>query len=196
MAIVKSATGAEKNALLSTLTLAFGSDPMIRWMLPNPHVYIANFPEFAHAFGGAAFEHGSAYCTEGYLGACLWLPPTIEPDFEKLIGMMYPLAPDGIKEDMVKVAEISEGFHPDEPHWYLPLIGVDPIGQGKGQGSILMKHALERCDNENKIAYLESSNPRNISLYERFGFKVTGEIQSGSSPTIWPMLRKPQPDKE
>ncbi|MCA1748539.1 MAG: hypothetical protein LC634_03060 [Sphingomonadales bacterium] len=38
-------------------------------------------------------------------------------------------------------------------------------------------------------AYLESSNPRNISLYLRHGFEIVGEIQHGSSPVMTPMLR-------
>jgi hypothetical protein len=75
---------------------------------------------------------------------------------------------DDIKADMPKIFEQMEKFHPTEPHWYLPMIGVDPA----------------------RHAYLESSNPRNISLYKRHGFEVIGEIQSGSSPTVRPMLRK------
>nr|WP_257785612.1 GNAT family N-acetyltransferase [Pedobacter steynii] len=66
-------------------------------------------------------------------------------------------------------------FHPTEPHWYLPMIGVDPAHQGAGVGSALM---------------IESSNPKNISLYKRHGFEVIGTIQSGNSPVLRPMLRK------
>lgn len=79
--------------------------------------------------------------------------------------------------------------HPDEPVWYLPLIAVDPTHQGKGIGSALVKAALKRIDEEGLPAYLESSNPRNISLYERHGFAVTGETQVGSSPVVTPMYR-------
>jgi ribosomal protein S18 acetylase RimI-like enzyme len=57
-------------------------------------------------------------------------------------------------------------------------------------GAALMTEALKAVDRDGSIAYLESSNPRNISLYERFGFEVIGEIQSGSSPVVRPMLRK------
>jgi len=74
-------------------------------------------------------------------------------------------------------------------HWYLPAIGVDPRGQGKGYGSALLAHSLEVCDRAHEAAYLESTNPLNIHLYERFGFEVIGEIQAGRSPTIVPMLR-------
>ena len=81
--------------------------------------------------------------------------------------------------------------HPHEPHWYLPLIAADPNWIGQGLGALLMKHALRRCDEQGVVAYLESSNPRNISLYQRHGFQITGRIQSGASPALTPMLRRP-----
>ena len=67
-----------------------------------------------------------------------------------------------------------------EPHWYLPMIGVDPAKQGNGYGSALLKHALERCDGEGKLAYLESSSPKSVPLYQRHGFQLVGTIQVGS----------------
>jgi ribosomal protein S18 acetylase RimI-like enzyme len=74
----------------------------------------------------------------------------------------------------------------------LPLIGVDPAQQNKGYGGALMRHALIECDRDKKLAYLESTNPKNISLYERHGFEALGTIQVGTSPPIVPMLRKPR----
>jgi ribosomal protein S18 acetylase RimI-like enzyme len=82
--------------------------------------------------------------------------------------------------------------HPTGPHWYLPMIGVDPGCQGKGYGSALMQHALTRCDQENKLAYLETSNTRNIDLYKRYGFGLLSTIQIGSAPSVFPMLRQPR----
>ena len=72
------------------------------------------------------------------------------------------------------------------------MIGVGPAKQGKGCGSALLKHALEGCDCDNRLAYLESSNPQNIPLYERHGFEVLDTISVRSSPPLFPMLRKPR----
>ena len=71
----------------------------------------------------------------------------------------------------------------------LPMIAADPSQTGRGLGAALMKHALEIVDEAGLPAYLESSNPRNISLYERHGFEVMGEIQTVSSPVMTPMYR-------
>ena len=79
--------------------------------------------------------------------------------------------------------------HPETEHWYLPAMGVDPLHQGKGYGSALIERGLEICDHNHVAAYLESTNPMNIPLYQRFGYEVVGEIQAGSSPTITPMFR-------
>jgi ribosomal protein S18 acetylase RimI-like enzyme len=104
--------------------------------------------------------------------------------------VMQDNVPRAILPDLMGVFEQMERYHPKEPHWYLPLIGVDPACQGQGHGSTLMRHAVDRCDREGLPAYLESSNPRNISLYLRHGFEIMGEIQGGASPRMTPMYRK------
>ena len=55
-----------------------------------------------------------------------------------------------------------------------------------------MSHAVARSDKDGLPAYLESSNPKNISLYERHGFEVMGKIQVGAGPLVTPMLRRPR----
>ena len=187
---IKTAGSNDAAGVIGVITLAFSSDPMARWSSPDPGTYLATFPSLVRAFGGEALTAGTAYFAEGYAGAALWLPPGIHPDEQTMIELVEKMAPEAIKADMFTIFELMDKFHPKEPHWYLPMIGVDPTRQGNGVGSSLMKHSLEICDRDNLIAYLESSNPRNISLYERYGFKVIGEIQSGSSPVVRPMLRE------
>jgi ribosomal protein S18 acetylase RimI-like enzyme len=83
-------------------------------------------------------------------------------------------------------------YHPDGPHWYLPMIGVTPGHQGHGYGSLLLEHAVARCDREGLPAYLESTSPRSVGLYRRHGFEVVAEIRVGNAPPIFPMLRTPR----
>ena len=165
---------------------------MARWSSPDPAKYLEVMPQLARAFGGNAFAHGTADCLDGYVGAATWLPPGVEPDTDRLMSIMQENTPRAIMPDMTQVFEQMENYHPSEPHWYLPIIGVDPAHHGKGLGSALMRHALARCDADHLPAYLESSNPKNIPLYQRHGFEIIGNIQVGSSPTLVPMLRKPR----
>jgi GNAT superfamily N-acetyltransferase len=187
----KAATVAERDAVTAILTLAFSGDPASRWTWPDPKAYLDAFPHFALAFGGAAFEKGSALRV-GSAGAALWLPPGTAPDEAALNDLMMRTADAATAVDGPQLMQQMASHHPKEPHWYLPLLGVDPAQQNKGVGSALLRHVTDRCDRDGVLAYLESSNPRNIPLYERHGFVILGRAQSGGSPVITPMLRKPQ----
>jgi ribosomal protein S18 acetylase RimI-like enzyme len=179
----------EREEVLSTAILGFGSDPLVRWMWPHANNYLDARIAF-NAFCGRAIDAGSAYVTPEFEGVALWLPPGIEPDEETMMAELTRTVSNEVLDFAIGVFEAMSEYHPQDPCWYLPVIGVDPAFQGKGFGSALMKHALKRCDDERMTAYLESSNPRNIPLYERHGFSVIGKIQIGSSPTIHPMIRE------
>ena len=184
---------ADELAAIDSIVLAFAADPVTRWSWPDSHQYLTSMPQVARAFGGRAFGHDSAYRTDGYAGVALWLPPGVTPDDAALGDIMQRTVAASIRDDVFAVFEQMAKYHPSEPHWYLPLIGVDPVHQGHGHGNFLMTHALQRCDSDRLPAYLESTNPRNISLYRRHGFEALGEIQVGSSPPLVPMLRRPRP---
>ena len=182
-------TEGDRKSVVDVITLGFGSDPMARWTLPDPSLYLAVMPELIDAFGGKAFELGSAYCVDSVAGAALWLPPGTEPDGDRLSALIARYGAASIQADVSGVLEQMATYHPHEPHWYLPLIAVDPAYQGGGLGGALLKAALARCDADGLPAYLESSNPRNITLYQRHGFEILGRIQVGKSPVVTPMLR-------
>jgi len=189
---VKTATESDINGVIDALKLAFVSDPVARWFWPAPQNYFSNFFEFAMAFGGKAFDQKSAYYVGDYSGAALWLPNGVDPDVDTMMRIMNTSSSKEAQIDGPAVFEKMASFHPHEPHWYLPILGVDPLHHGKGLGTALMKHATAMFDRENTVAYLESSNERNISLYKRHGFELLSTIQVNTSPSIFPMVRKPK----
>lgn len=192
--VVETATPADEAAVLAILTLAFGGDPASRWTWPEPKVFLEAFPRFARAFGGSAFALGTAHRV-GLAGAALWLPPGQGPDDAAIGSLMQETAHLQTAVDGPAVMQRMASFHPREPHWYLPLLGIDPLHQGKGIGGALLRHVTEQCDRDGMPAFLESSNLRNVSLYQRHGFEVQGIVQVGQSPTFVPMLRRPRPPR-
>ena len=190
--IKTSASASDEASTIDVLVRAFSEDPVAQWIWPDSQQYQMYFPSFVRVFGGKAFTYGSAYYVDGYAAAALWLPPDVLPDEYTLISIFQRTVSKQTQKDVFTVFDQMGRYHPSEPHWYLPLMGVDPLKQGKGLGSELMKHALVQCDQDNnKPAYLESSNPRNIPFYERYGFELLSTIQIGTSPHIFPMLRRP-----
>ena len=185
-------TASDEDRAVAMLVLAFGADPACRWAWPDPRQYFAGFPDFVRALGGRAFGHGSAHCLPGHLGAALWLPPGVHPDEDAIVDVIQRTVAEEQRDAMFAVAEQMDRFHPNEPHWYLPFIGVDPGHQRKGYGSELLRHTLAACDRGGVPAYLESTNPTNTRLYERHGFEAIGTIKVGTAPPIVPMVRVPR----
>jgi ribosomal protein S18 acetylase RimI-like enzyme len=179
----------DKARLLQTIVLGFSADPMARWASPDAAVYLDRRAEFFDAFGGAAFDHGTAFVADDGAAVATWLPPGVESNGELLSAIMAEQTPESRMAEMDALFARMEQFHLREPHWYLPLIAADPARQGQGLGTALMEAAIAHVDADGRPAYLESSNPRNIPLYERFGFERIGEIQTETSPVLTPMVR-------
>jgi GNAT superfamily N-acetyltransferase len=176
---------------IATLTLAFSSDPAARWSWPDSDVFLESFPAFALALGGAAFANGGAYADEDFHAVALWLTPGAEVDEAALQRLFTRSLPAERQAETFDLFGRMDELKPKERHWHLPLIGVDPAAQGRKLGAQLLEPALARCDADGVLAYLESSNTRNIPFYERLGFRAQGALQIGGSPTITPMLREP-----
>jgi GNAT superfamily N-acetyltransferase len=190
-AAVEVASEKEADQCIALIVLAFAGDPAARFLYPDPTIYIDCFPRFVRAFGGNAFAAGSAHFVDG-AAVALWLPPQTSGNDEALMALFEETVPSGHRERVLAIVEEMGAYHPHEPHWYLPLIGTDPPKQGRGYGSLLLAHVTSICDLDGLPAYLESSNPRNIPLYQRHGFERLGTIQVGDSPPITPMLRVPR----
>jgi ribosomal protein S18 acetylase RimI-like enzyme len=180
----------QRSLTCAIMSASFIADPIMRWLFPNPETFLAVFHDFASAFGGRAIDHGTGFIVNDFSGAALWLPPGVESDSETMEQIMVGNACPAALEDAEGFIEQMASFHPhDDDCWYLSMIGVDAARQGSGFGAALMKHTLQEIDKRGCMAYLESSNPRNVSLYQRHGFEVVGSIQSGGSPTMIPMIR-------
>jgi GNAT superfamily N-acetyltransferase len=173
---------ADVERAVAVIVLVFSADPVAH--IPTRGSISRCFrPSCARL--AKAFAEGTAHHVNSYAGAALWLPPGIDPDQAALEATL----PVGREAELTAVFEEMARYHPNEPHWYLPLIGVDPAHQRKGCGAALLRETLRRCDRDHLPAYLESTNPANIKLYQAHGFEVLGTIHAGSSPPLFPMLR-------
>lgn len=89
--------------------------------------------------------------------------------------------------------ETAAKHTPQEPHWYLAVIGADPAAQGQGHGAALLRSGLAKADAAGLPAYLESTKPSNLPFYEHFGFTVREELLlPGDGPVLWAMWREPR----
>jgi ribosomal protein S18 acetylase RimI-like enzyme len=178
------------------LAAAFVDDPLMSWVLASDHAArLENVKTWMRGDVIAALGYGHAYIDVEGQGVALWSPP--EKNFydnDALTAEMFELVAGAEPEraDIVAEGLLAIGEHfPDATCFYLAIVGVAPEGRGAGVGGRLISRVLDICDEEGIDAYLESSNSRNVGLYERLGFEVTAEVQMPEDgPIIRPMYRK------
>lgn len=179
----------ERDPVMDILALAFSTDPAVRYMFPTAATYLASFNRLATAMAGGALAAGTAWVADDGAAAALWLAPGAGADKDAIIALVGETVAPERQAVLGALGDEMEAFHPEEPHWYLSMIGVDPSRQGQGLGAALLKAGLARCDADGLPAYLESSSPKNVPLYERHGFEVIGLIRPGDHPGLIPMYR-------
>jgi ribosomal protein S18 acetylase RimI-like enzyme len=194
--------------LSHVLGRAFYDDPVAMWIMPEDDFRFAHLNRFFgtvtrhHHLAGGGVEVArdeSAIGASAIAAVSLWDPPGRWKQTPREQLMMAPsfISGFGLRRNLGRklnqLLELMKRHHPEEPHWYLAVIGSDPAVRGKGFGQVLMRSRLDRVDAEHAPAYLESSKPENVPYYQRFGFEVTGEIVlPGGGPTLWPMWRAPR----
>ena len=114
------------------------------------------------------------------------------PTFSQLGILLKCVVRNGVNglSRWLTVLRRFEKRHPKDTHYYLEFIGVDPTQQGRGLGSSLLDDLSSRADQENAGCYLETSNPRNVPLYQRFGYDTVAEEEIIGVNT-WFMWRSP-----
>jgi len=182
----------EQARAIAVEVMAFCADPVVRWCLPDPQKYIEDFARYVEAFMAPSFAHDTVDVAGDFAGIAFWLPAGVEVDFDAITEVSREVTVPSRRDELESLWEQMDAYHPAEPHWYLAKIAVDPSCQSCGIGSALLLYRLRHCDALGVPAYVESSNPANLSFYERHGFEPLGSIQAGSSPPICPMLRSPR----
>ena len=197
MNAVRDVTAADADPLAAVLGRAFADDPVWQWMFPRRPERMAVM--FAMLLHHAHLPNGVSELAERngrVLAGALWDPPgrwriSASAQIRQLPSLLRVLG--GRTFAVLRGLGEIERAHPIEPHWYLAVLGTDPRAQGNGLGSALLRSRLNRCDDRRFPAYLESSKESNIPYYERFAFRVTGEIRlPGGGPRVWAMWRDPQ----
>ncbi|HEX6487740.1 MAG TPA: GNAT family N-acetyltransferase [Candidatus Dormibacteraeota bacterium] len=192
---VRKATPADVPTLARTLAAAFFDDPVFSWLIP-PRAR-SREKRFLAMFNGLAASYaakGHSYLAGDDAAAAMWAPPgKWETPIGDILGSLVPFV-GALRlraiHSLITLGAV-EGAHPKEPpHWYLGYLGTVPARQGQGLGGELLREVLTGVDEAGLPAYLESSNPRNLTLYQRHGFEVVEELHPPlGCPPIYRMWR-------
>lgn len=175
------------------LAEAFCADPVMEWISHDPA-----YPKWMWLLlVPLLLSYGEVYVTRDGLGTALWLPPGVSRDMlPNLNGLLSSLGRFGLGAmfRLFQFMSMLERHHPTESHYYLFALGVRASARGRGIGSALLSHMLTECDRRGVGAYVESSDQRNLTLYERHGFEVQRKVTlPRRGPALWLMYRRPHP---
>jgi len=191
----------DTGSVASLLARAFHDDPMFQYLAPDPdgrRLWVTAFfratvkslmPLDCLVHIGGVSEGGVVGLTRpgGY-------PPPLMTEVLGALSLAGPLfrSGPGLLRRLRAVGLLQEmaAKHPAEPHWYLHPLGVSPDAQGSGLGGALMRHVLSVVEGSEHPIFLETSNPVNLTFYERFGFTThcTYPTPRGRPP-MWTMIR-------
>lgn len=178
------ATADEIPQVAHTMASAFvdSRDPHFYFMLRNEDKMLQRLGHGILSFIRHDWlENGVVYTNEQLSGGAAWTDPgnwqaslSQQIRIAKALKGIVTLAEAARLVYVLKYTEDKHGEIEQDrgPHRYLAMLGVSPTWQGMGWGDELMAPVLAECDAKGEAAYLESSTPQSIPLYERNGFEV------------------------
>jgi GNAT superfamily N-acetyltransferase len=186
----------DDGTLVALLVRAYADEPLMNWAFRDDDrrevAWAAYFREMLKLYRAT----GLVFTNPQRTACALWATPG---NWRISRALELKLAPTILR--MLGFRRLRRGLrlmhrlqaeHPEEPHYYLNLVGVEPSLQGGGIGSSLIRAGLDRADAAGLGAYLETAQPRNVPLYERHGFRTSKLVEFGqSSPQCWLMWRPP-----
>ena len=199
MSDVRLATPDDRELMARIAAEGFYADPVLSWVCRDDD---RRLEQLVNLMGGLfddmVPDRGTVHLLDAACTA-LWRRPDFDqlrPASERMQDAAAPDdAPNPFSDEEVERLIILGGVmaegHPHEPHWYLNVVSTLPSRQGTGLGSTILQPVLAEADADGRPCYLESSNPRNVSLYLRHGFVETGALPLPDGPSLIQMWRDP-----
>lgn len=182
----------------SILADAFFHDPVWAWAFSDETRRREQQLAWFTLVVAQALDNGSVWVTPGFEAAAVWVPPgKLELDEVReaqLEAALRELCGDEIGV-VLELFALFEQNHPRDPDLhYLSLLATADAHRGKGIGTQLLRQRLDELDELGAPAYLESTNPANLTRYEAVGFRPYGSFQlHADGPVVTTMWRDPQP---
>jgi len=182
------------------LARSFFHDPLAVYMLPDDAERARLLPGHFAPFIRHGHLCGEVYTTAALEGVAVWLPSAaaeITPPaaaasgLDQVEALLGRAAWSRFSQVMEHFAAVHQRAVPG-PHWYLPLIGVEPSRHGRGLGSALLEAVTSRADGEGLPCYLETVGVATLPFYRRNGFHAVEEaVEARSGLRYWALKRDP-----
>ncbi|PPG26717.1 N-acetyltransferase [Pseudoclavibacter sp. RFBG4] len=167
------------DAAADTLAEAFEHYPWTRWVVPE-RGYSERLQQLQRIYLKYAYHHGFVGVVADLSGVVAVLPPDAPAPGDEVVAQIVALHAERIERISASTST------PDTRAWSLETLGVRPDAQGHGLGGELVRFALQEASRRGaRTMRLETSDERNVRLYERCGFRVTRHLDQEHAPMLW-----------
>jgi ribosomal protein S18 acetylase RimI-like enzyme len=182
----------DKNLVINILTESFADNKSINYILKQDGKKAVRLKRLMDYSFDACYRSGEILLSNDKKACALIIFPdkkriTLKSIIADVKLMFMVTGLNKAKKAMQREAAIKK-LHPKELIAYLWFIGVENKEQGKGIGSSLIKEIIGYYNKLNKTICLETSTPKNIPWYQKFGFCIYKELDFGY--TLYCMKRE------
>lgn len=196
---VRPATVEDLDLLARIAGEGFYDDPVMTWALPDDDRRLAQLTVMFRGLAEDCLPERGHVLVADAASACFWRDPTFDHHAEADAGTEgdgggdgpSPFSPDEQARFGILSTAMHEA-HPGDAHWYLNVVATLPSHRSRGLGAAVLAPILAEADAAGVPCYLESTNPRNRTLYHRHGFEDMGDIQLDDGVSMRQMWRLPQ----
>lgn len=211
---VRLLTPADVPAAAEVIARAFEADAALKVLAPDPEARHRLAVWLGAWYVRTAVPYASVWgidTDDGLQAVAVWHPPSVSPGSLRatltalrearpaaraVAGLpVHVLRTAGSEPlalaTLLRLQARSRSTAGAGPSWYLAYLAVAPEAQGRGLARRLLDHVLRRCDADGVAAWLQTTDPANVPLYERFGFvTVCHRSPSRRVPGLWVMRRE------
>lgn len=195
---VRHARRADLGTVRDTLVDGFFGDPYFRWQYPDDDSYPALAADWFGLIADIFFSRGHTYLVDDGAAAAIFIPPDVplaeDADYARVYELLAKQCGEERANEIIGVLAVMGGHEPtDLPHFQCVYIACRSASRGCGYGAEVMRRVTGVCDAEGLGAYLVSSNPRNVTFYEREGYEILADVYPiDGGPLMRPMWRQPR----
>jgi GNAT superfamily N-acetyltransferase len=183
------------DSVVETITLAFHEDPVWSWVFPDALERPSNYRRWWPLFVESVIPAEWVWMTAASEAVSVWVPPGYPELTLEAEAALEPILVELVGAHASAVLSALDQFaaaHPhDAPSYYLSMLATHADHRGHGIGVELLSQNLALIDRQGAASYLESSNPANLTRYERLGFVARSEFTlPAGGPTVTTMWRE------
>ena len=94
-------------------------------------------------------------------------------------------------ERLLYFRSVLASHDPEEPHWHVGPVGVEPGFQSMGMGRAAMRLLCDEFDEYGRLSWLKTVKPGNVRFHRGLGYEVVDESPMLSAH-LWFMRRPPR----